>query len=79
MNASSVPTTPPTALEMLTTRCRARAALHAAGEIPDLRNAVDALQEHAERHGLVAKHGEDFVQTIMSEAFRRVRAGEMPP
>jgi hypothetical protein len=79
MNASSAPTTPPTALEMLTTRCRARAALYAAGEIPDLQNAVDALQEHPERHGLVAKHGQDVVQAIMSEAFQRVRAGEMPP
>ena len=78
MNASSAPTTPPTALEMLTARCRAGAALYAAGEIPNLQNAVDALQEHAERHGLVAKHGQDVVQAIMSEAFRRVRAGEMP-
>ncbi len=79
MNASSAPTTPPIALETLTARRRAGAALYAAGEIPSLQNAVDALQEHDERHGLVAKHGQDVVQALMSEAFRRVRAGEMSP
>jgi glycine/D-amino acid oxidase-like deaminating enzyme len=79
MNASSTPTTPPTALEMLTARGRVGAALYAAGEIPNLQNVVDALEKHAERYGLVARHEQDVVQAIMSEAFRRVRAGEMPP
>jgi hypothetical protein len=43
------------------------------------KNAVDVFQEYAQRHGLVAKHGQDVVQAIMPEAFQRVRAGEMPP
>jgi hypothetical protein len=76
MNASSALKTPPTALEMFTVRCRARAALYAAGEIPDLHDAVDALQEHSERHGLIAEIGQDAVQQVISEAFRPVRVGE---
>ena len=66
----------PTPLEVFRARCEAHATLYAAGEIPDLHDAVDALQEHAERHGLVAEIGQDAVQQVISEAFRPVRAGE---
>jgi hypothetical protein len=76
MSASSEPKTSPTTLVMFTAWCRARAALYAAGEIPNFQNAVDALREHAERHGLIAKHGQGAVQRIISEAFGPVWAGE---
>jgi hypothetical protein len=50
----------------------ARAYLYSIGEL-DLHDAVDALQEHAERHGLIAEIGQDAVQAIMAEVFRRTR------
>jgi hypothetical protein len=67
---------PPTPVEMFTARCHARAHLYSIGEL-DLRDAVDALQEHAERHSLVNQIGQDAVQQVISEAFRPVRAGEV--
>jgi hypothetical protein len=39
--------------------------------------AVDALQEHGVKHGLVAEIGQHAVQWIISEAFSPVRAGEV--
>ena len=53
-------------------RCEARAMLWAACEF-DLHEAVEKLQHDAERDGLVADIGQDAVQGIMAEAFKRVR------
>jgi hypothetical protein len=52
--------------------CGARAYLYSIGEY-DLHEAVDGLQEHAERHGLIDEIGQDAVQHLMSEAFRHAR------
>jgi hypothetical protein len=65
----------PTALDMFWACCEARAHLYAVGEL-DLDDAVEVLQERAVRHGLVAEIGEDAVQAIIAEAFRRVCATE---
>jgi hypothetical protein len=78
MNASSAPKTPPTALEMFTARRRARTALYAADEIPDLHDVVDALLKHAERHGLIAEIGQDAMLEVVSKAFRLARATDVP-
>ena len=51
-------------------RCDAQALLVAAGEL-HLHDAVDRLQTVAEAYGLVRKHGQDFIQKIMADAFRR--------
>jgi hypothetical protein len=83
MSAAPATSTPaeqsrPSALEVFRARASARAHLYASGDIPDLHAAVDALQEHAERHGLVAEIGQDAVQWIISEAFGPVRVEEEP-
>jgi hypothetical protein len=57
------------AIDVFSARCEARAYLYAIGEI-DLHDAVDGLQEHAERYGLIAEIGQDAVQAIMAEIFR---------
>jgi hypothetical protein len=59
-------------LEVLKARAWARAHLWAAGEF-SLHEAVDPLQQFAERSGLLAKIGQDAVQAIMAEAFAAVR------
>jgi hypothetical protein len=59
--------------EAFTLRCWARAQLFAAGDL-DLHEAVDVLQEFAERLGLVAKLGQDAVQLLMAAAFAPVRS-----
>jgi hypothetical protein len=51
--------------------CEARAHLYSIGEY-ELEDAIDGLQEHAERHGLIEQIGQDAVQQIMVEAFRGV-------
>jgi hypothetical protein len=63
---------PPSALEIFTARCEARAMLFAACLL-DLHAAVDELQHAAVASGLVAEIGQDTVQKIMSEAFAKVR------
>jgi hypothetical protein len=63
----------PTPLDIFFECVEARACLYRAGEM-DLHEAVDGLQEHAERHGVVAEIGQDAVQEIMAAAFRRARA-----
>ena len=63
----------PTSLDMFWARCEARARLYSIGEM-DLHEAVDGLQEHAERHGVIAELGQDAAQSILSEAFRRATA-----
>jgi hypothetical protein len=57
-------------------RCEARAQLWSVGEIVDLDEAVDVLQDSAEKTGLVAAIGQDEVQAIMTKAFRPVREAE---
>jgi hypothetical protein len=59
-------------LEIFVTRCKARAAQWAAGEL-DLHDAVDNCQQAAEAYGLVIELGQDAVQAIMVEAFAPVR------
>jgi hypothetical protein len=54
-------------------RCWARARLWRDGEINDLHDAVDALQECAAAWGLVEGIGQDRVQAIMSVTFAAVR------
>jgi hypothetical protein len=78
MNTSSCnrPAVPTAVREMFKARCEARAHLYGIGEL-DLHDAVDALQEHGVKHGLVAEIGQHAVQWIISEAFRPVRAGEV--
>ncbi len=66
------PDTRPSALTVFELRAWARAQLWAAGEI-DLPDAVDALQAHAARAGLVETLGADRVQEIMAIAFHEFR------
>jgi hypothetical protein len=63
-------------LTVFKARAEARAILWAACEI-DLHEAVDVLQEDAERDGLVTLLGQDAVQAILHDAFHRVRAHEV--
>lgn len=58
----------PTPLEAFILRCWARARLCAAGEL-SMHDAVDVLQDLAERTGLVAHIGQDAVQAIMAAEF----------
>jgi hypothetical protein len=53
-------------------RCEARAMLIANG-LMTLQESVDELQEAAVLQGLVATHGQDEIQRIMSESFARWR------
>jgi hypothetical protein len=56
-------------------RCEARAMLYGAGEYT-LIEAVDGLQEAAERAGLLEQIGQDQVQQIMSDAFAPFREAQ---
>ena len=69
---SEVSPEPTTKATIFKERCEARAILFATGEY-DLHDAVDVLQTAAEASGLVDEIGQDAVQTIMAEAFGRVR------
>jgi hypothetical protein len=53
-------------------RCAAAGAQVAAG-LMDFHQAVDGLQTAAEAYGLVSKIGQDAIQHLMADAFRRVR------
>jgi hypothetical protein len=53
-------------------RVWARAYLYAVGEL-DLHEAVDVLADDAITTGLVDQVGEDAVQAIVADAFKRVR------
>jgi hypothetical protein len=55
-------------LDVLQVRAEARAMLVEYGEL-ELADAVDGLQDFAMRSGLVARLGQDTVQTIISNAF----------
>jgi hypothetical protein len=70
--ARAYPAARPSALEVFIARAEARALLWQAG-VFDLHQAVDELQTVAERDGLVTLLGQDAVQQIISEAFRKVR------
>ena len=63
---------PAAAIEVFRERAEARAVLVANGLMP-LQDAVDGLQEAAAAQGLVARHGQDEIQWILSEAFARWR------
>jgi hypothetical protein len=58
----------PEPLDVLKVRAEARAYLVAIGDL-DLADAVDALQLYAMQSGLVARIGQDLVQTVISGAF----------
>ena len=57
---------------MFQVRCEARAILFAVGEL-GLQDAIDAVQGAAVGTGLVDEIGQDAVQAVMAEAFKRVR------
>jgi hypothetical protein len=59
-------------LAIFEARSEARAMLYSAGEF-GLQSAVDVLQHDAVASGLVRMFGQDAVQAIMAEAFRRFR------
>ena len=59
-------------IEVFTARCQARAFLFNAGEL-ELHEAVDVLQDAAERTGLVARLGQDAVQAMMAYAFQAIQ------
>src|SRR6266852_5705657 len=61
---------PAAAIEIFRERCEARAQLVAHG-LHSLQDTVDTLQAAAETQGLVAQHGQDTIQWILSEAFGR--------
>jgi hypothetical protein len=60
----------PWLMDVFHARCEAKAILVEAGKL-ELHDAVDRLQTIAEAYGLVRKHGQDCIQQIMSDAFRR--------
>jgi hypothetical protein len=64
----------PCVIEIFKARCEARGVLYAAGEI-DLHAAVDVLQEHAIKNGVVAALGQDAVQRLMADALEMVLGG----
>jgi hypothetical protein len=61
---------PASALEIFRERCEARVLLIHNG-LMDWHSAIDELQEVAVSQGLVATHGQDRIQEIMSQAFAR--------
>jgi hypothetical protein len=64
----------PALIEIFRERAEARCLLVANG-LMELQDAVDELQEVAVAQGLVATHGQDEIQHILSEAFARWRYG----
>lgn len=60
-------------LAVFEARAWARAELYAAC-VYDLHEAVDDLQEDAERDGLIDQLGQDAVQAILAGAFHGIRA-----
>jgi hypothetical protein len=66
----------PDPLDVLRCRAEARAYLVALGDL-DLIDAVDALQHFAVTSGLVARLGQDAVQTVLHDAFGLRRTSEV--
>lgn len=58
------------AIDVLRLRAWARAFLWAEGHIGTIPDAVDPLQDFAERDDLIAQIGQDAVQQILADAFR---------
>ena len=70
---SAIPRQPrATDIDVFHLRCTAAAAQVAAG-LMDFHPAIDGLQTTAEAYGLVSKIGQDAIQHLMADAFRRVR------
>jgi hypothetical protein len=61
------------AVEVLKIRAQVRAYLEYEHQFEHLADAVDPLQEYAERSGLVAALGQDAVQDIIATPFGRFR------
>ena len=61
-----------TDIDVFRLRCAAVAAQVAAG-LMDFHPAVDALQTAADAYGLVITIGQDAIQHLIADAFRRVR------
>ena len=59
--------------DLFRARCEARALLYTAGELPYTRPSTD-LQAAAIASGLVTEIGQDAVQALMAEAFKKARA-----
>jgi hypothetical protein len=74
MTAAAIAITPAplTATDIFRARCEARALLYATSAL-ELQEAVDILQHFATRTGLVEEIGQDAVQQVMADAFKRVR------
>jgi hypothetical protein len=62
----------PALIEIFRERTEARCLLVANG-LMSMHDAVDQLQETAVAQGLVATHGRDRIQQILSESFARWR------
>jgi hypothetical protein len=62
------------AIDVLEIRAEVRAYLEYQHQFEYLADAVDPLQEYAERSGLVAAIGQDAVQQIIAAPFARFRA-----
>jgi hypothetical protein len=75
MGAAALRTTsaPLTAVDIFRARCEARALLYRVGAL-EVQEAVDLLQYAAVRTGLVNLVGQDAVQAIMADAFKRMRS-----
>jgi hypothetical protein len=72
-NAARIAPAPrPSALAVFIACAEARALLWQVGEF-DLHEAIDPLQDAAERDGLVAKLGQNKVQAILAKAFEAVQ------
>jgi hypothetical protein len=61
-----------TDIDVFRLRCAAAAAQVSAG-LTDFHQAVDGLQTAAEAYGLVSNIGQDAIQHLMADAFRRVQ------
>ena len=69
----------PTALDVFWARCEARAHLYAVGEF-DLHDAIEVMQEHAVRHGLVDAFGQGAVQRrSLPKSSTAYARGSWPP
>lgn len=68
--AVSAQASPPNLITVFKERCEARAIMVAEGML-GLQDAVDSLQVIALKQGLIQYHGQDAIQRIMSDAFKR--------
>jgi hypothetical protein len=66
----SAQASPPNLITVFKERCQAQALMVAEGML-ELQDAVDSLQKIAIEQGPVQYHGQDCIQEIMSDAFKR--------